>query len=479
MRRLFLGSVGVSVLCWTAVARAEAPPRVADVTVAMRRAADFFDRQVASQGGYLWRYSVDLERREGEGRASKETVWVQPPGTPSVGQVFLDAHEATRDSRFLDMALRTGMCLVSGQLHSGGWDYRIELAAERRRRYAYRTGTQTGSRNTTTLDDDTTQAALRYLIRLDERLKFKNKAIHDAAVFGLQSLLKAQYPNGAWPQRFSAPPEADQFPVRKAGFPPSWSRTFPGRDYRGFYTFNDNAIADTIDLFLLAARIYEQDEYYRAALRAGDFIVLAQMPEPQPAWAQQYSLDMHPAWARKFEPPAVTGGESQGVLTTLLRLYRETGEKRFLDPIPRAVAYLKKSQLKEGQLARFYELKTNRPLYFTRQYELTYRDDDLPTHYAFKVGSRLDRIEREYRELNSLSPKDLAELRRQVAPVRTSRSLTERCRAAMSSLDATGRWTTPGKLRTFDGPAEEKVIESQVFIRNMETLSRYVRAANE
>ena len=38
------------------------------------------------------------------------------------------------------------------------------------------------------------------------------------------------------------------------------------------------------------------------AERAGDFILAAQMPEPQPAWAQQYDAAMHPAWARKFEP---------------------------------------------------------------------------------------------------------------------------------------------------------------------------------
>ena len=42
---------------------------------------------------------------------------------------------------------------------------------------------------------------------------------------------------------------------------------------------------------------------------------------------------MHPAWARKFEPPSVTGGESQGIIRTLLRIYRETGERRYLDAV--------------------------------------------------------------------------------------------------------------------------------------------------
>ncbi|GIT30923.1 MAG: hypothetical protein Ct9H300mP1_29690 [Planctomycetaceae bacterium] len=57
----------------------------------------------------------------------------------------------------------------------------------------------------------------------------------------------------------------------------------------------------------------------------------AQMPTPA-AWAQQYDLGMHPAWARKFEPPSGTGGESQGVMRTLIFLYQKTGRKDFLKP---------------------------------------------------------------------------------------------------------------------------------------------------
>ena len=58
---------------------------------AMRRAADFFRSQVSTEGGYLWRYSEDLSLREGEGTATDTMIWVQPPGTPSVGMVFLTA----------------------------------------------------------------------------------------------------------------------------------------------------------------------------------------------------------------------------------------------------------------------------------------------------------------------------------------------------------------------------------------------------
>ena len=64
---------------------------------AMRRAAEFFRTKVSTEGGYLWRYSEDLSLREGEGKATDTMVWVQPPGTPSVGMVYLTAYEATGD----------------------------------------------------------------------------------------------------------------------------------------------------------------------------------------------------------------------------------------------------------------------------------------------------------------------------------------------------------------------------------------------
>ena len=48
-----------------------------------------------------------------------------------------------------------------------------------------------------------------------------------------------------------------------------------------------------------AADIYGESRFTDAAKRGGDFLILAQLPDPQPAWAQQYNAQMQPAWARK------------------------------------------------------------------------------------------------------------------------------------------------------------------------------------
>eukprot|EP00913_Durusdinium_trenchii_P005632 g5250.t1 len=436
-----------------------------EADAALRKAVGFFRSKVSIEGGYLWKYSSDLSMREGEREAESTTAWVQPPGTPSVGDAFLQAYERTGDAYLLDAARQTAHALVKGQLMSGGWDYRIEVSPAARRRYAYRVdGNKRGRRNTTTFDDNTTQAALQFLMRFDRVTKFRDKPTHDAVQYGLAALLKAQYPNGAWPQRYDTFPDSKKFPVKKASYPESWSRKYPKRRYLNYYTFNDNAIADVIDTLFLAAEIYRDARYRNAAEKAGDFIILAQMPEPQPAWAQQYDADMHPAWARKFEPPSVTGGESQGVMRTLLSLYRRTGKKKYLEPLPRALAYLKKSQLPGGRLARFYELNTNKPLYFVKDtYVLTYDDSNMPTHYGFKVGSKLSRIERDYKRLLQTDPAKLNPPARKPT-YRMSRGLQADAARVVKALDRRGAWLETGTLRR--SRRNQPIISTRTFIRN-------------
>lgn len=448
---------------------------------ALHRAVTFFHERVSDDGGYLWRYSGDLRYREGEGAATETQSWVQPPGTPSVGDALLTAWELTGDPLCRRAAIASGRALVRGQLVSGGWDYRIESDPEQRKRYRYRVEPSgANGRNVTTLDDNTTQSAVRFLMRVDASLEFRDAAIHEAVTAALESLLQAQYPNGAWPQRYSEPPNPDEFPVRAASYPEDWPREWPDRRYAGFYTFNDNTMADMIDVMFAASEAYRDPRFREAAERAGGFILLAQMPEPQPAWAQQYNVDMQPAWARKFEPPAVTGGESQGVLRILLRLYEKTGDRRYLEPVPRAIAYLRASERPDGRLARFYELQTNRPLYFTQDYQLTWDDNDLPTHYAFIVGSGVDRIERDYRRLLAEGPPDGSGS--STGPRRAPRltdALTKRAADIVAALDDRGAWTQRGSLRRApESGTGQPVIETRTFIRNLVTLAEWMAAVS-
>lgn len=458
---------------------------------ALRKGAGYFRSQVAVQGTYLWKYSEDLSLREGEGVATATQGWIQPPGTPAVGLALLKAYDATGDSLHLDAAKETAAGLLRGQLKSGGWYYHVDFDPRRRDKLDYRTDGGGGkARRITTLDDNTTQCALLFLMRLDRALGFGDAQIHEAADYALTQLMRAQYPNGAWPQGFETAPDPAKFPVRRASLPDDWPRTWPGSNQYWFqYTLNDNVLADTIDVLFEAARIYgpaREDAVSRlgascrsAALKAADFLLLAQLPEPQPAWAQQYDADMHPAWARKFEPPAITGGESQGILRTLLKVYRETGDRKYLDPIPRALAYLRRSRRADGSLARFYEMKSNEPLYFTKDYVLTKDDGDLPTHYAFTVADNTDSIARDYEKVRGLSGEALqAPPRRQ--PHGADPRLEEEVRAIVAAQDAQGRWVEGGGLRYHRPPdPSRRIVSSATFNRNVETLARYLEATGK
>ena len=447
----------------------------------MIKATCYFRTHVATNGGYLWKYKTDLTVREGEGNASPTTIWVQPPGTPSVGMAFLEAYESTSDTLFLNSAVGAARALAWGQLASGGWDYRIDFDPKQNKRWHYRRDVEKGDtdtdnrRNRSTLDDDNTQSALQLLMRVDKALNYNDPEIHRATTYGLHTLLKTQYPNGGWPQRFEDYPDPDKFPVKKARYPDTWSRTFPKERYYTHYTFNDNTNADVIKTLLEAYKIYKDEKYLRAAKRGGDFMILAQMPEPQPAWAQQYNLDMEPAWARKFEPASITGGETFGIMQTLIDLYFETGENRFIEPLPKALAWAKRSRLPDGRLARFYELKTNKPLYFTKEYVLTYDDSDMPTHYAFKVSrGRIERIERDYnRAINEDREKTLME-RNSIPNINTKQVQT-----VINALDEQGRWTEQGSLRHPENRGEHietEILSCRTFNRNLTLLARYVKS---
>ena len=200
------------------------------------------------------------------------------------------------------------------------------------------------------------------------------------------------------------------------------------------------------------------------------------MPDPQPAWAQQYDLQMHPAWARKFEPPAITGGESQAVIETLLYVYQATGRQRYLDAVPRALEYLRRSQLPDGRLARFYELQTNRPLYCTKDYVLTYSDRDTPTHYVFKVTNRLDSLEKAYRQMQALPASELGPKPYQ-QPKSSGHPSRSQVQQVIDSLDEQGRWVENGRLRYQDPPrGTEPIFECRTFLSNCRILSSFLAA---
>lgn len=445
---------------------------------AMSRAGAFYHDKVSSHGGYVYQYSADLSLREGEGVTDLDTVWVQPPGTPTVGLAFLRAYERTGDEQFLAAARDAARCLLEGQFESGAWNGWIDFAPAKRKNYAFiTTPGKKNARNYSTFDDDKTQAALKFLMRFDRATGFKDALIHTAIERALASVLSAQFSHGGWPQGYKGPVDQSVTKVARARYPKDWLRKYPGGDYWDFPTLNDNSQVDVIDMLLQASEIYGEPRYRASAFEGADFLLAAQMPEPQPAWAQQYNFDFEPVWARKFEPPAVSGSESQNVIAILMDLYCETGDRKYLAPVQPALNYLERSRLPSGQLARFYELQTNEPLYFTREYVLTKDDSDLPTHYGFKVPSKLDSLRKRYAKLAEATPAAIEKEKSRLwgRAEKTDPPTDAEVRSIIAGLDARGAWVEQGKLKYHPGKKQEQpIISSATFAKNMDALGRYV-----
>jgi Pectic acid lyase len=467
-------------LAWIACTQAVGQQQdklAASARSAMVSAVQFMHQKVAVHGGYVYQVSADLRLREGEGVAEEETVWVQPPGTPAVGQAILDAYQRTGEEKLLEAARDAAHCLVNGQLHSGGWQAHIDFGQALRPKQAYRADgpAKKKAKNISSFDDDKSQSAIRFLANYDSATKFSDEKVHESVQWALDAILKNQFPNGGFGQVFENPPtELEKYPVHAARYPNSWPRKYPGGDYWWFYTLNDNNMSRIIDTLFLAGKIYDQPRYRNAAIKAADFLLLAQMPAPQPAWAQQYNFDMEPVWARKFEPAAISGGESQEVIKTLMNVFEETGDQRYLEPIPRALEYLRSSLLKDGKLARFYELTTNRPLYMNTQYELTYEPDDLPKHYGFIVQNRLEDLKRRFEKLSAQKEKNSGNSKSNPKKVKDTRPSDAQVRSVIESLDDRGAWVENGSLRYHKHTSVKQVITSETFIRNLDVLSRFL-----
>ncbi|MFT5469375.1 MAG: hypothetical protein ACI8UO_004496 [Verrucomicrobiales bacterium] len=472
----------------------------AEIEAAIVKAVQFYHGEVANHGGYVYKYSSDLTLREAEGYPDEDTIWIQPPGTPTVAEAFLDAYEATDNHACSIAALDAARALVVSQLHSGGWHYRAHLDGEKRGDFSYRRnldgstnadpvpdsertakgGWATwrkrdfGPKNQTVFDDDVTQAALRSLIRVDHALKFEDERIHEAAEYGLAAMLGTQYPSGGWSanfDRFPSTPTPDEsaYPVKKATLPANPPKTWP-KDFSGCYVTNDNLHANNILTLLLAFEVYQDKRYLESAKLAGEFLILAQLPDPQPAWAQQYDSNMQPVWDRAFEPAAVSGRESQQLLHALIEIYRVTKEEKFAEPVPRAVAYLRSSLLDDGKISRFYELGTNRPIYFTRSggsHAMTYERKRLASNYGWIIEPELDEIEANLRAAKAGQPRptepiDSDEVTRIVESLDDRGAWTEEARPDLWIRDAEGRKQAPAG----------GIIQSATFIRNIEILSR-------
>ena len=147
--------------------------------------------------------------------------------------------------------------------------------------------------------------------------------------------------------------------------------------YHIYSTLNDGLMEDMIDTFLLGIQILpaRASEFQAVIEKAFNWLVDVQgnggNGTQAGAWAQQYDFDQQPCWARAFEPPAMEGSGTAGLISKFIELYCFFNNTRYLEPIPAAITWINASKIyytdsegiQKNGWARLYELKTNIPIF--------------------------------------------------------------------------------------------------------------------
>lgn len=402
-RGVLAGIIAAVALVVAGAADAQTPSR-AQTLAAMKTATTFMVEKVAVNGGYVWSYTPDLSRRWGELEAKPSMIWVQPPGTGTMGHVFLDAYHATGDDYYYRAAEKAAEALVWGQQASGGWHYMIDFGGEASMKDWYAKYGSNAWRmeefqhywGNATFDDAGTSEAMQFLLRLyvEKRDPKWRPALEKAIGFVLES----QYPVGGWPQRYPL-----QHEFVHHGNP----------DYTSYITFNDDVAGENIKFLVMVHQALGDARALPAVRRAMDSFIVTQQGQPQPAWGLQHTVDdLRPAGARTYEPRAFATHTTANNLDQLMTFYALTGDSKYLARVGEGLDWLDKVKLAtprpDGRThPTFIEIGTDRPLYVHRRgsnvqngaYYVDYSPEKTLAHYGAyrkidvaKLRARLDKL---------------------------------------------------------------------------------------
>ena len=309
-------------------------------------------------------------------------------------------------------AVQTARNVLFYQRSSGGWPKNIDMARPLDPSERAVTSAQK-ERSDATIDNDATTAQIRFLARVAESTATGQMPFRAAVLAGLDYLLRAQYPNGGWPQFF---------PLRS--------------DYSRFITFNDDAMVGVMTLLRdvgegkppFAFVDAEVRTRARDAIRRGLDVILRAQLRPggrRAAWcAQVDAVTLEPRGARSYEHPSSSGRESVEIVRYLMKIERPSPE--VVEAIEGATAWFRRVAISGIRVttkpdpaspygrdvvvvtdpsapavwARFYELGTDRPIFSGRdgvvRYDLSEIEAERRTHYSWLGRYAANLLESEY-----------------------------------------------------------------------------------
>jgi len=328
----------------------------------------------------------------------------------AVGTIaWADAQSKPKEWYASAEALRIADLVLLYQRNSGGWPKNIDMAkpvneADRASLLAQKKDTDS------TIDNGATYTQLSFLARVYTAQPQDRH--RESFLRGFDYLLKAQYPNGGWPQFYP--------------------------DLSGYYkhiTYNDDAMIGVLKLLRDVSEAKPDYAFVDETRRANAAKAVEQGIEcilktqvvvngKRTVWCAQHDeVTLAPAPARKFEVVSLSGGESVGIVRFLMSI--KNPSQAVIDAIDSAVAWFERSELKgikwiekadasqpngidrvvikdpeSTTWARFYEIGSNRPIFVGRdgvvKYSVAEIEHERRTGYAWYVDEPAKLLKKEY-----------------------------------------------------------------------------------
>jgi PelA/Pel-15E family pectate lyase len=284
--------------------------------------------------------------------------------------------------------------ILSWQSSSGSWPKNMDTTAK-----AY-----SGDRKKLkgTFDNSATTSELRFLTRAWTATK--QKKYRQAFDKGLTHILKAQYPNGGWPQYYP-----------------------PGKGYHRHITFNDNSMVRLMiflrDVANTSKFAFIDDAQKQTAYSAFDLGIQCilkcqiKVDGKLTAWCAQHDeIDLRPRIARSYELESLSGAESAEILRLLMSIKKPAPQVvRSIEAGAQWFASVKITGIRQHKVkgdiriikdakasplwARFYEIPNNRPFFCgrdgVRKYDIAQIESERRNGYSW-YGNWGQRVAKDY-----------------------------------------------------------------------------------
>jgi len=372
--------------------------------------------ECAAHGGYVWSYSADLSQRWGEMEAFPSMIWIQPPGTATVGHLYLDCYHATGDEYYYEAAQEVAASIIEAQHPAGGWNYHYDFDGPASAQRWYDTIGKNGWRleefhhyyGNATFDDAGTAEASQFILRM--YLEKRDAAYAEPLERAIRFMLDSQYDNGGWPQRYPFVEDAPALHGRP--------------DYTRYITFNDDVAGENIKFLLMVWQTMGDERALAAITLAMEVFLPTQQSAPQAGWGLQHTVeDLKPIGARSYEPDSIVTHTTAANIALMLNFYEWTGDLRFLERLPEAMDWLDSVRLPADQIQMpgrefptFIEIGTNRALINHRRgsnvvngaYYQDYNPANPIVHYSSWRAIDLNGLRNRYAQLSATSPDAVA-----------------------------------------------------------------------